>query len=129
MQRVGVGLTLDDVAAVAGVPDEGIVASAEQRHVIATATSDSVVASAAEQNIGAGAAYDGVVIVAAVDRQIDMAGSECRRIDGVIPAETIDDERVIGRLGPVDRHLRRQAIDVTVVPLTLTVMLSLPPNH
>ena len=34
-QRVGAGLTLDDVAAVAGVPDELVVAVAEKGDVVA----------------------------------------------------------------------------------------------
>ena len=47
-QRVGAGLALDDVAAVARVPDEGVVAVAEQGHVVAAAADDGVVAVAAD---------------------------------------------------------------------------------
>ena len=52
------GLAFDDVAAVAGIPDEGVVARAEQGDVVAAAAVDDVVAVAAD---------DGVVAVAAVD--------------------------------------------------------------
>ena len=33
LERVGTGLTFDDVAAVARIPDERVIARAEQRHV------------------------------------------------------------------------------------------------
>ena len=59
--RVGAGLALDDVAAVARVPDERVVAGAQQRHVVAAAADDDVVAVAADEDVGAVAAGDGVV--------------------------------------------------------------------
>ena len=43
-------------------------------------------------------------------RLID-AGRQRRRIDGVVAAEAVDDERVVGTFGAGDRHLRRQARD------------------
>ena len=66
-QRVGAGLALDGVAAVARVPDERVVAGAEQGHVVAAAAGDGVVAVAADQRVVALAADDGVVAGAAVD--------------------------------------------------------------
>jgi hypothetical protein len=45
--------TLDDVAAIARIPDERIVAVAEQGGVVATSADDRVVAVASEQEIGA----------------------------------------------------------------------------
>ena len=53
-QRVGAGLALDDVAAVARVPDERVVAVAEQGRVVALVAVDGVVAVAAEQRSAPG---------------------------------------------------------------------------
>ena len=47
-QRIGAGLALDDVAAVARIPDERVVAVAEQGHVVAAAADHGVVAVAAD---------------------------------------------------------------------------------
>ena len=58
-------LALDGVAAVAGVPDEGVVAGTHQRHVVAAAADDEVVALAADQL---------VVAAPAVERELDRAG-------------------------------------------------------
>ena len=51
----------DGVAAVARIPDEGVVAGAEI---------GDVVAAAADHGVVAGAANDGVVAVAAIDREV-----------------------------------------------------------
>ena len=75
-ERIGAGLTLDRVAAVARVPDEHVVAVAEQGHVVAATAGDDVVAVAADQRVGALAADDGVVAGAAVDGELDLAGTE-----------------------------------------------------
>ena len=56
--RVGAALALDDVAAVAGVPHEGVVAGAHEGHVVAAAAVDEVVAVAADQHVVAVAADD-----------------------------------------------------------------------
>ena len=78
--RVGAGLALDDVAAVARVPDERVVAGAQQRHVVAAAAGDQVVAVAAEQHVVAVAAGDRVVAGAAVDGELDQRRrGRCRR--------------------------------------------------
>ena len=69
-QRVVARAAVDGVAAVAGVPDEGVVARAERGHVVAAPADDGVVA---------GAAGDGVVAVAAVDGEVDLAGVEPRK--------------------------------------------------
>ena len=50
-QRVGAGLALDGVAAVARVPDERVVAGAEEGDVVAAAAGDGVVAVAADQSV------------------------------------------------------------------------------
>ena len=74
-QRVGAGLALDHVAAVARIPDERVVAVAEKGDVVAAAADHGVVAVAADQHVVALAADDGVVAGAAVDREVDPAGS------------------------------------------------------
>ena len=84
-QRVGAGLALDGVAAVARVPLERVVAGAEERGVVALVAVDEVVAVAAEQHVGAVAADDRVVAGAAVDgdadqrREVAGRGEACRR--------------------------------------------------
>ena len=68
-ERVGAGLALHDVVAVAGRPAERVVARAQQRDVVAAAADHGVVAVAAEQEVGAGAARERVVAGAAVERR------------------------------------------------------------
>ena len=65
--RVDAVLAFDDVAAVAGVPHEGVVAGAQEGDVVAAAAVDEVVAVAADQRVVALAADDRVVAGAAVD--------------------------------------------------------------
>ena len=56
--RVGAVLALDDVAAVARIPLEHVVAGAEQAGVVALLAVDEVVAVAAQQRVDAVAAED-----------------------------------------------------------------------
>ncbi len=99
-QRVGAGLAFDRVAAVARVPDERVIALAEERHVVAATANHQVIAAAAGQR---------VVAVTAVQHEIDMAGTERRSVDGVVAAEAVDGQRVVGTLGMGDDHLARRA--------------------
>ncbi len=82
-QRVEAGLTLDRVAAVAGVPDEGVVARAEQCHVVSGAAYDDVIARAADDRVVAGAAIDG---------EIDLPGVDRGGIDRVVAGAAVDDQ-------------------------------------
>ena len=50
-ERIDTGLTLDDVAAVTRVPDEGVVAGAEKRRIVAGSSNDEIAALAADQEI------------------------------------------------------------------------------
>ena len=77
--RVGAVLALDDVAAVARIPLEGVVAGAEEGGVVALVAVDEVVAVAAEQDVGAVAAEDRVVAGAAVDGDLDQRGQVAGR--------------------------------------------------
>ena len=110
-QRVVAGLAFHNVAAIARVPDELVVAVAQQGDVVASAAGDDVIAGTADEDIRAGAAGDGVVAVAAVDGEVDRACGERRGVDRVVAAERPDDQAVVGALGGVQRHLRRQARD------------------
>ena len=82
--RVGAVLAFDDVAAVARIPLEHVVAGADQRNVVALLAVDEVIAVAADQQIHAVAAQDRVVAGAAVDRHADQRrevagrGEACR---------------------------------------------------
>ena len=89
-ERVGTALALDDVAAVARVPLERVVARAEQRGVGAAVAVDEVVAAAADQRVRAVAAEQGVVAVAAVERD-GLVGEE--------PAALVDPELVVTAAG------------------------------
>ena len=62
------GLALDDVAAVARVPGEAVVARAQERHVGTLVAVGDVVAVAADQGLGAAATDEIVVAVTAVER-------------------------------------------------------------
>ena len=70
-QRVGARLTLDRVAAIAGVPDELVIAGAHEGNVSACAARDDVIAGPTDQHVRAAAADDGVVAITPVDRQRD----------------------------------------------------------
>src|SRR5207248_11206594 len=67
--RVDALLALDDVAAVARIPDEGVFAGAQEREIVAAIAVDRVVAVAAAQRLDAFAAGDRVVSSAAVEAQ------------------------------------------------------------
>ena len=95
-QRIGAPLALDHVAAVAGIPDEAVIAVAEQRNVVAAAAVDDVIAVAADQPVVALAADDGVVAGAGIDRQMRVSGRKAGGIDDVVAAEGLDDELIAG---------------------------------
>ena len=71
-------LALDDVAAVARIPLEDVVAGAEESDVVALLAVDEVVAVPAEQQVDAVAAEDRVIAGAAVDRDLDQRGRAAR---------------------------------------------------
>ena len=106
-QRVEVSLPLDDVAAVARIPAERVVAAAEEGSVVAAVAVDEVVLGAAEQLIVAVAAADRVVPGAAVCGQV---GQRCQPVaagDGVVAAQCLDEQLL--RRDQVDRRARRRA--------------------
>src|SRR5262249_52891459 len=109
-------LTLDDVAALAGVPHEGVVAGAEGDGVVAAAAVDRVVAVAAEQPVGAVAAGDGVVAGAAVDGDRDEVGQAVAGGDGVVAAVAVDDE-VLGGADVQKERGGRDAVEADARPV------------
>ena len=91
-QRVGAVLALDDVAAVAGIPLEDVVAGAEEGGVVALLAVDEIVAVAAEEDVDAVAAENGVVAGAAVDRQFDEGSQIAGGAEAVVAAVHVEDE-------------------------------------
>jgi hypothetical protein len=67
VEQVVSGLSLDDVAPVAGIPLEAVVAVAQRGPVVAVASGHDVVAGAAEKGLRSGAAEQRVCAGAAVD--------------------------------------------------------------
>src|SRR4051794_8217493 len=96
LQRVVAGLALDGVAAVAGVPLEGVGAGAELGGVGADVAVDVVVAGPAEQGVGAVAAGDRVIAVAAVDREVGQRADAVLAGDRVGAAQSLDEELLDG---------------------------------
>ena len=100
-------------------------------HVVAAAADDDVVAVAADQHVGALAADDRVVAGAAVDGELDDAGRQRRGVDGVVAAEAVDDQRVVGAFGAgrsspaAGRPVT--ATDAAAAPTTLIVSLPAVP--
>src|SRR5262249_7146163 len=99
-QRVGSGLALNGVVAVARVPLEGIVASAEEGYIIALVAIDEVVAVATQQRIVAVATQQRVVAGTAVDGDLDQR----REVAG-------GGKAVVAAVGVKDKVLRRADID------------------
>src|SRR5262249_49739568 len=85
-------LTLDLVAAVAGIPLERVVAGAENGDVVALVAIDETVAVAAEQMVGTVATENGVVAGAAIARRADKGGKIAGGAEGIVPAIHVDDE-------------------------------------
>src|SRR5262249_6956717 len=98
------GPAVDAVAAVAGIPDERVVAVAELGGVVAAPADDEVTAVTADERVVALAAGDGVVAGAAVDGQPDHIGRQAARVDRVIAVAAFDREKMAG-LGIGRRHL------------------------
>src|SRR3954471_16922004 len=102
LQRVVAGLAFDGVAAVAGVPLEGVGAGAELGGVGADVAVDVVVAGPAEQGVGAVAAGDRVIAVAAVDGEVGQRADAVLAGDRVRAAQPLDEELLDA--GVVDRR-------------------------
>ncbi len=110
LKRVEAVLAVDDVAAVARVPDERVVAAAESRRVAATAAGDDVVTIAAEERVVAVAAGDGVITGAAIDRDIDEVGEAIAGGEDVVAAIHVENE-VFGGADVEEERRRIGAIE------------------
>src|SRR5262249_32067581 len=104
-------LALDDVAAVARIPLEDVVAGAEVRRVVALVAVDEIVAIATKQVVGASATEDRVVAGPTVDRQLHHTRGQGGRRYGVITTLCTDHELIVGPLGSADGNRRWQADD------------------
>ncbi len=104
-QRIGAVLAFDGVAAVARIPDEGVVAGAAEQRVVAAAAGDDVIAVAADQRVVAVAAGDGVVAVAAVDGEADQGCEAVAGGEDVVAAVHVKHEILGG--ADVERERRR----------------------
>ena len=94
-------LALDDVAAVARVPGEAVVARAQQRHVGALVAVDGVVPVPADQRLGTGATDEIVVAVAAVER---VASAADERVIAALAVELRGRRGGKRAVGLVDAH-------------------------
>src|SRR5262249_56629692 len=102
--------TLDDVASVARVPFEGVVAIAHPRDVVALEPAERVVSVPAEQRVVALAAEKRVVTGASVDCESDRLSRKHRRRGVVIALQAVDDE-LVARLSVLNSDQRSQARD------------------
>src|SRR3954451_2847723 len=96
LHRVVAALPFDGVAAVAGVPLEGVGAGAELGGVGADVAVDVVVAGPGEEGVAAAAAGDRVIAVAAVDREVGQRADAVLAGDRVGAAQSLDEEFLDG---------------------------------
>ena len=102
-QRIGAGLALNDIAAVAGIPDERVVTVTELRHVVAATAVDDVVAVAADQRVVALATGDAVGAGTAIDGQAHDVGRQGCGTDRVVAGTSVDRQHIAGfRIGDID---------------------------
>ena len=87
LHRVVAVPAFDDVASVARIPGEGVVAGAHQGDVVALASVHRVVSVTAEQHVVAQAAEELVVSGAPVEREGDRLSREAGRRDVVVAVE------------------------------------------
>jgi hypothetical protein len=104
--RVGTGLALDDVAAVTGIPDKGVIAGAQPGQVVAPVAVDRILPVPAKKRLDALAAGDRVVPSAAVDRCRDRVGEGA--VDfvdayGVVAGSGIDGD--LGNLAAIEAEV------------------------
>src|SRR5262249_28589917 len=93
-QRVAALLTLDDVAAVARIPDEDVIPGAHHGKVAAFVAVDQIVPCATAQSLGSRTSEQGVVAVSTVDRRRDGVGE--RAVDLVDTHEVVAGPAVDG---------------------------------
>ena len=110
-EPVGAALPLDDVAAVARIPDERVMAGAEEADVGAAVAVDAVVLRPAEERLGACAAEQRVVAVLAVHRGRLRVREDAVRLvhpDAVVAAARVDDDPV--ERGAVEAEVGRAVV-------------------
>src|SRR5262249_4992404 len=104
-QRVKAALALDDVAAIARVPDEGVVAAPEQGRVVAAPANHDIIAATGVDDVVTAAAIDRVVTGAAEDSVVPrpagqhvVAGAAGDFGGGQRPITLVEGDRVVARL-------------------------------
>ena len=117
--------TLDDVAAIARIPLEDVVARAEKGSVVAAIPVDEIVAVAADKKVRARAAEERVVARAAVHRDLHDAGRERCCGDHVVAARPLT-VRVSWPFGIGDMNECGQAGTEMLVPAP-TMSTTSPP--
>ena len=110
-QRVEAVLAFDNVAAVARVPGERVVADAEKSDIVAASADHAIVAVAPDQCVGALTAGDGVVARAAVDREADDSGRQRSGVDRVVAGAADDGQPVVRAFRSIDIDRRGQPGD------------------
>src|SRR6185503_5376612 len=100
LQRVGAGVALDDVAAVARVPSEHVVTGTQVGGIAADVAVDEVVAAAAQQNVVAIAAAQRVVTRAAVQCELGQGADAVQSGEGVVSRTPLDQQ--VFDVGDVD---------------------------
>src|SRR6185369_2037874 len=95
-------LAFDSIAAVAGIPDEGVVTRAHRCFIVTAAADNEIVAVATDQRVIAVTAGDRIVARAAVERELDFPGQAVARGNFAVAAKSVEDE-VLGA-ADVDRE-------------------------
>ena len=124
--RVGAGLALDRVAAVARIPDERVVTRAQQREVVAAVAVDRCRCRRRRATSRRPAAGDRVVARSAVERAARSPGAaSAERVIASLPARPLTASWSVGLLVP-DRYLRPRPETVTPEASPPTLIASLP---
>src|SRR4029077_2095960 len=103
-------LAVNDIAAVAGVPDKRVVSGPEYRRIAATAAGDDVIAGAAQERVVAIATGDGVISGAAIDRKMDKIGEAIAGGEDVVAVIHVEHE-VFGRADVEGERRRTGAVE------------------
>src|SRR6185503_6904736 len=85
-------LTFDHIVAIAGIPLEDIVTSAERCGIVSLLPIDEVVAVPAHQQVGTVASEESIVTSSSIDGNLNQRGQVARCRERIVPAIGIQDE-------------------------------------
>ena len=98
---------LEQIGAVARIPDHPVIAGVAEDLVISGRAEQDIVVVAAVNHIASAAANEDVVAIAAIDGELDLPGNEAGGIDESIgTSQPVDGQRIVGGLLAGDQHLR-----------------------